>query len=59
MMARVDEVMMNLDQLELCVSLLRQTGAFHRKIPGFKSKYFKVSSNNKKIVLLPLKQPNS
>ena len=41
-MARVDEVLHNLDQLNLCVSLIRQTGAYHRRFQGFKPKYFKV-----------------
>lgn len=41
-MARVDEVLHNLDQLNLAVSLIRQTGAFHRRFQGFKPKYFKV-----------------
>merc|ERR1719419_644543 len=40
-MARVDEVLHNLDQLNLCVSLIRQTGAYHRRFQGFKPKYFK------------------
>ena len=42
-MARVDEVLHNLDQLNLCVSLIRQTGAYHRRFQGFKPKYFKVN----------------
>ena len=42
MLARVDEVLHNLDQLSLCVSLIRQTGAYHRRFQGFKPKYFKV-----------------
>ena len=41
-LARVDEVLHNLDQLSLCVSLIRQTGAYHRRFQGFKPKYFKV-----------------
>merc|ERR1719481_1643614 len=39
--SRVNEVLHNLDQLNLCVSLIRQTGAYHRRFQGFKPKYFK------------------
>jgi hypothetical protein len=41
-MARVDEVLHNLVQLNLCVSLIGQTGAYHRRFQGFKPKYFMV-----------------
>ena len=53
-MARVDEVLHNLDQLNLCVSLIRQTGAYHRRFQGFKPKYFKVFhyySTNMQIII--------
>ena len=48
-MARVDEVLHNLDQLNLCVSLIRQTGAYHRRFQGFKPKYFKVNKQGEKL----------
>ena len=53
-MARVDEVLHNLDQLNLCVSLLRQTGAYHRRFQGFKPKYFKVFAYKKVYLLIYL-----
>merc|ERR550517_1229877 len=37
----VDEVLSNIDQPSLCFSLIRKTGAFHRRLQGFKPKYFK------------------
>eukprot|EP00090_Calanus_glacialis_P013542 TRINITY_DN22211_c0_g1_i1.p1 TRINITY_DN22211_c0_g1~~TRINITY_DN22211_c0_g1_i1.p1 ORF type:complete len:206 (-),score=40.26 TRINITY_DN22211_c0_g1_i1:45-662(-) len=40
-MSRVNEVLHNLDQLNLCVSLIKQTGAYHRRFQGFKPQYFK------------------
>merc|ERR1712154_741144 len=39
-MSRVSEVLHNLDQLNLCVSLIKQTGAYHRRFQGFKPQYF-------------------
>ena len=41
-MSRVSEVLHNLDQLTLCVSLIKQTGAYHRRFNGFKPQYFKL-----------------
>ena len=41
--ARVNEVLHNLDQLNLCVSLIKQTGAYHRRFQGFKPQYFQVN----------------
>lgn len=38
--SRVNEVLHNLDQLNLCVSLIKQTGAYHRRFQGFKPQYF-------------------
>merc|ERR1712241_761093 len=38
--SRVDEVLHNLDQLNLCVSLIKQTGAYHRRFQGFKPQFF-------------------
>ena len=40
--SRVNEVLHNLDQLNLCVSLIKQTGAYHRRFQGFKPQYFQV-----------------
>ena len=40
--ARVNEVLHNMDQLNLCVSLIKQTGAYHRRFQGFKPQYFQV-----------------
>ena len=42
MISRVDEVLHNLDQLNLCVSLIKQTGAYHRRFQGFKPQFFQV-----------------
>jgi len=44
-MSRVSEVLHNLDQLTLCVSLIKQTGAYHRRFNGFKPQYFKYFSD--------------
>ena len=40
--SRVNEVLHNLDQLNLCVSLIKQTGAYHRRFQGFKPQFFQV-----------------
>ncbi len=40
-MNRVDEALRNVDQLELVIALLKQTGATHRRFTGFKPHFFK------------------
>ena len=42
--SRVNEVLHNLDQLNLCVSLIKQTGAYHRRFQGFKPQFFQVNT---------------
>ena len=40
---RIDEAMSNLDDPDILTEILLQTGAFHKKIPGFKPEMFWVS----------------
>ena len=49
--SRVNEVLHNLDQLNLCVSLIKQTGAYHRRFQGFKPQFFQVCIGKKVIEL--------
>jgi len=37
---RIDEAMSNLDDPDILTEILLQTGAFHKKIPGFKPEMF-------------------
>ena len=50
--SRVNEVLHNLDQLNLCVSLIKQTGAYHRRFQGFKPSFFQVIRITRKTKLI-------
>ena len=57
-MTRVNEVLHNLDQLNLCVSLIKQIGAYHRRFQGFKPQYFKVIISSYLFMLSNTNQQN-
>ena len=41
-MERIDESVCSLEEMDAMTSLLHQTGAYHRKVPGFQPEMFKV-----------------
>ena len=42
-MIRIDEALSSVEEPEVLTAILLETGAFHKKIPGFKPEMFWVS----------------
>lgn len=43
---RIDEALSSVEEPEVLTAILLETGAFHKKIPGFKPEMFWVSKGN-------------
>ena len=52
-MAKIDNALASVENPDVLTKILLQTGAFHRKLPGFEPKMFRVSQGWQ--VIFPIK----